>query len=296
MKISQAVEAFKIEQQIRGNSNVTLTNYERVLSYFMSYIGKDTNIAEIGLNELRSYYMSLRARELSTVSIQTYIRGLRAFLSWCFQEEYITENLTDKFKLPKAKRRVIDVLTDEEITRLFKYFDTSDFIGLRNMCIVLLMLDSGLRLSEVVSLKVSSVHIAEGYIIVTGKGNKERYVPIGLQCKRYLMRYSVYRDSATGEAPLFVKGTMTAIKINTVKGMFRKLKKCTGIERLRPHLLRHTFATRYLENGGDIYSLQMILGHTSLEMVKKYLHLIPSKTVMNFSVYSPVDNITRKHP
>ena len=172
MKISQAVEAFKIEQQIRGNSNVTLTNYERVLSYFMSYIGKDTNIAEIGLNELRSYYMSLRARELSTVSIQTYIRGLRAFLSWCFQEEYITENLTDKFKLPKAKRRVIDVLTDEEITRLFKYFDTSDFIGLRNMCIVLLMLDSGLRLSEVVSLKVSSVHIAEGYIIVTGKGNK----------------------------------------------------------------------------------------------------------------------------
>lgn len=295
MKISQAVEAFKIEQQIRGNSKVTVTNYERVLSYFMSYIGEDTDIDKICLNDLRSYYISLTKHDLSTVTVQTYIRGLRAFLSWCFQEEYISENLTEKFKLPKAKRRVIDVLTDNEIHSLLSCFNTSEFVGLRNMCIILLMLDSGLRLNETVSLKISSLHIAEGYIIVTGKGNKERYVPLGIQTKKYLMKYIIYHMDSSQETPLFVKDTFIPIETSTVKQLFRKLKKRTGIERLHPHLLRHTFATRYLENGGDIYSLQMILGHTSLEMVKRYVHFIPSKTAMNFSSFSPVDNIKKKY-
>lgn len=296
MTIHQGVEAFKIEQQIRGNSKATITNYERILGYFIKYIGKDTRLDEIGLNDLRGYYLSLTEKDISTVTVQTYIRGLRAFLSWCWQEEYIADNLPAKFKLPKAKRHVIDVLTDDEIGQLLKYFNTSEFIGLRNMCIILLMLDSGLRLNEAVMLKISSLHIAEGYIIVTGKGNKERYVPLGLQTKKYLLKYSIYRTSLSMETPLFVKDTFRPIETSTVKQLFRKLKKRTGIARLKPHLLRHTFATRYLENGGDIYSLQMILGHTSLEMVKKYVHFIPSKTVMNFSVYSPIDNIKKKHP
>lgn len=93
---------------------------------------------------------------------------------------------------------------------------------------------------------------------------------------------------------LFVKDDLTPIKQNTVKQMFRKLKVSADIPRLHPHLLRHTFATRYLEAGGDIYSLQSILGHTSLEMVKKYVHLIPSKTVVNFDVFSPLDNALKK--
>jgi len=92
---------------------------------------------------------------------------------------------------------------------------------------------------------------------------------------------------AEQRTPLFVKDTLIPLQQSTVKDLFRKLKVRAGIPRLRPHLLRHSFATRYLENGGDIYSLQQILGHTSFEMVKKYVHLIPSKTVSAFPSFRP---------
>lgn len=143
-------------------------------------------------------------------------------------------------------------------------------------------------------LRSDKIHIAEGYIIVNGKGNKERFVPVGLTCRKALLKYCAHLPKREPETPLFVKDDLTPIKQNTVKQMFRKLKVSADIPRLHPHLLRHTFATRYLEAGGDIYSLQSILGHTSLEMVKKYVHLIPSKTVVNFDVFSPLDNALKK--
>ena len=102
-----------------------------------------------------------------------------------------------------------------------------------------------------------------------------------MNSKRALLRYCSIVPATNIETPLFVKDTLIPINQSTVKQLFRRLKVQTDIPRLHPHLLRHTFATRYLENGGDIYSLQLILGHTSLEMVKKYVHLIPSKTVVD---------------
>ncbi len=102
------------------------------------------------------------------------------------------------------------------------------------------------------------------------------------------------RSCTPGETHLFVKDDMTTLKNTTVRQLFRKLKTAADIPRLRPHLLRHTFATRCLENGGDIYSLQSILGHTSLEMVKMYVHITPGKTAVSFCRYSPVDTLMKK--
>ena len=125
-------------------------------------------------------------------------------------------------------------------------------------------------------------------------GIAERFVPLGLNSKRALLRYCSIVPATNIETPLFVKDTLIPINQSTVKQLFRRLKVQADIPRLHPHLLRHSFATRYLENGGDIYSLQLILGHTSLEMVKKYVHLIPSKTVVNFAFLSPLDNALKK--
>ncbi|MDR0530503.1 MAG: site-specific integrase [Oscillospiraceae bacterium] len=93
---------------------------------------------------------------------------------------------------------------------------------------------------------------------------------------------------------LFLKDEQTPIKQSTVEQLFRVLKKRSGIARLRPHLLRHSFATRYLENGGDVYSLQQILGHTSLDMVRRYVHQTPTKTVVCFPQFSPLDNLAKR--
>lgn len=295
MTLKNAVDEFLIEQQIRGNSNATVLHYSRCLGLFCKYNNFSARfISSFSVADCKKYLLYLKSKDISTITIQTYIRALRAFFSWCYAEGYIETNISDNFRLPKAKRKTIDVLTDDEIQRLFKCLKGKEFLKVRNYCIVALMLDSGLRLNEVVTLQLDKIHIAEGYIIVNGKGNKERFVPLGLNSKKALLRYVSLLPIMDKQTPLFVKDTLIPINQSTVKQLFRRLKIQSGITRLRPHLLRHTFATRYLENGGDIYSLQLILGHTSLEMVKKYVHLTTSKTVVNFANFSPLDKVLMK--
>ena len=295
MTIQAVLDDFLIEQQIRGNSQYTLSYYKRCLNRFTAHTGTNREMKEITLQDLKCYYMSLQGHNLSTVTVQTYFRAVRSFLTWCFNEDYISVCLPDKFKLPKAKRHSIDILTDTEIRRLLSAFNVRSVLDCRNLCICSLMLDSGLRLNEVVSLLLCNVHIPEGYIIVDGKGNKQRIVPIGLHTKRSLLRYMAIRPNFTATViPLFLTDTLTPLKRTTVKLLFQRLKKRADIPRLRAHLLRHTFATRYLEHGGDIYSLQQILGHSSLEMVKRYIHTIPRKTIISFSNFSPLDNLGKE--
>lgn len=295
MTIRECIDDFLIEQQVRGNSPKTQKHYFRCLGLFERFQSpKNPDISAVSVSDCKAYYIHLSNRNVSSVTVQTYIRALRAFLSWCYLEGYISENIPKKFRLPKAQKKKIDILTDSEVEQLFRCLSGRDFISIRNYCIVALMIDSGLRLNEVVTIRRDKIHIAEGYAIVNGKGNKERFVPLGLNSKRALLRYCAIVPNREKETPLFVKDTLIPIKESTIKQLFRKLKSRSGIPRLHPHLLRHTFATRYIERGGDIYSLQSILGHTSLEMVKKYVHLIPSKTVVNFAVLSPLDNALKK--
>ena len=253
MTLQNAIDEFLIEQQIRGNSKNTVLYYTRCLGFFAEYNDhKDRLIGSITVSDCKAYLLYLKSKEITTTSIQTYIRALRSFLSWCYSEGYIDTNIPEHFKLPKAKRKTIDVLTDEEIQRLFACLNGRDFYSIRNYCIVALMLDSGLRLNEVVTLERGNIHIVEGYIIVNGKGNKERIVPLGLNSKKALLRYVSIVPNSDIKTPLFVKDTLTPLKQSTIKQLFRRLKISACIPRLRPHLLRHTFATRYLENGGDI--------------------------------------------
>ena len=295
MTIRECIDDFLIEQQVRGNSPKTQKHYFRCLGLFERFQSpKNPYISAVSVSDCKAYYIHLSNRNVSSVTVQTYIRALRAFLSWSYLEGYISENIPKKFRLPKAQKKKIDILTDSEVEQLFRCLSGRDFISIRNYCIVALMIDSGLRLNEVVTIRRDKIHIAEGYAIVNGKGNKERFVPLGLNSKRALLRYCAIVPNREKETPLFVKDTLIPIKESTVKQLFRKLKSRSGIPRLHPHLLRHTFATRYIERGGDIYSLQSILGHTLLEMVKKYVHLIPSKTVVNFAVLSPLDNALKK--
>ena len=293
MTLQAAIEEYLIDQQVRGNSLKTVLYYKQALGRFAEFTGQ-IPIADLTLTLCKTYYIHQTTTGISSTTIQTYIRALRAFLTWCFHEGYTVEDIAQRFRLPKAQRKTIDVLTDEELRRLFACFDLRTMTGARNYAICALMLDSGLRLNEVVTLPIGAVHVAEGYAIVDGKGNKQRMVPLGLQSRRALIRYLGRVPTVEPKAPLFVKGDMIPLQQSTVKDLFRKLKTRAGIPRLRPHLLRHSFATRYLENGGDIYSLQQILGHTSLEMVKRYVHLIPSKTVVYFPRFSPLDNLPKK--
>lgn len=161
------------------------------------------------------------------------------------------------------------------------------------------MLDSGLRRAEIVRLKLGDVHLSEGYIIVNGKGDKQRMVPLGFRSRKHLIKYIALRPVVVTHDSLFLTKTGTPITEYTIHRLFKTLKaqklaQGIFIPRIHAHLLRHTFATQYLENGGNIYALQLILGHTSLDMVKRYVHLTQAKTVVNFAQYSPLDNLPKR--
>lgn len=299
MLLSSAIDEFLIDQKVRGNSANTLDYYSFVLVLFSQYAGADRDVSDISLHLCKQYYLHLvDDRTLSSVSIQSYIRGLRSFLRWLYEEEYLDVNICERFNLPKATRKVIDVLSDEEIERLMNSLSGSEWLTVRNRLIVALMLDSGLRLNEVVTLQASSVYLKDRYLIVTGKGDKQRIVPFGEFTANTIREYLQVTKNAGEKTNLIIKVSETLcgfepITQATIKNMFRRLKARSGIPRLYPHLLRHTFATRYLENGGNIYTLQSILGHTSLDMVKKYLHLATTRIRADFPRFSPLDNIKK---
>ena len=210
-----------------------------------------------------------------------------------YDNEIMTEDVCKKFKLPKAVRPSIDVLTDEEVQQIFAAVRGEDFLSVRNELIVALFLDSGLRLNELVSIRRNRLHVDERYVIVDGKGNKQRAVPFGNGTRALFRKYlNIFPGQS---AFLFVREDGVHITENTVRDLFRHLKEASGIERLHPHLLRHTFATRFLENGANIYALQSILGHTTLEMVRRYLHLSDrGKIREEFVNYSPFDSFYAK--
>lgn len=287
--LTDLIDEFLIEQSVRGNSKETLRDYRTKLRIFTEFTG-NIDVKSIDLFMLRKYYLKLAETRSNTVTIQTYVRSLRAFLNWLYNNEYIEEDLCKKFKLPKARKNYIDILTDEEIGRVYEACSGEDLKSLRDRAIVSLMLDSGLRLGEVVSAERAKLHLEERCLIVTGKGNKQRAVAFGNTTQQHLREYL---EKCPDVPPLIIKvsgkDAFSEVTACTVKEIFRDLKIASGISRLHPHLLRHTFATRYLENGGNIYSLQLLLGHSSLEIVKNYLHLCTTRVRNDFVNYSPLD-------
>jgi len=153
-------------------------------------------------------------------------------------------------------------------------------------------LDTGLRLNELATLKPEDVHLEEGYLKVMGKGRKERIVPIGSTTRRVLMRY-LYHYRPEGPASrletFFLNVEGDRISREAVRLIIKRIGRKSKLNRLHPHLLRHTFAVRYLMNGGDVFSLQQILGHTTLEMVRRYVNLANSQIIVKHREYSPVD-------
>lgn len=211
---------------------------------------------------------------------------MKTFLLWLNENEFIQN--VGKLKLIKAEIANIVPLSDVEVKILLNNFDNSYF-GIRNKLMVMFMLDSGLRRGEVVSLESKNIFMHNNTMLVQGKGEKERLVPFGEETKRYINRYSHMRNEY--EKRFFQKEDGTPITDNTIKMYFQDLKESTGIIRLHPHLLRHTFATNYILYGGDVEELRILLGHTSLQMTMKYVHLATQQRILNQRYHSHIDKL-----
>ena len=313
MTVKDGLDLFLVDKELQGCTDKTILNYKQFITYFINFIGDDFIVDNITLHTLKSYQLYLNQKNkfenhpfkiktdekgISKISIQSYIRHLRAFINYLQEEDYIEEDLTKKYRLPKSPKKVFDILSEEEIETLLNYYKENTELKLRNKLMICLMLDSGLRRNELIQINIDDINLSNGYIKINGKGQKQRLTPIGLKSKKLLLKYiNQFRSMPEYETnKLFLDKNKKPITESAITNMFRRLKKSTKIERLHPHLLRHTFATLYLVNGGDIFSLQQILGHTSLNMVRRYSHLANSFVLSNHKLLSPLDShIKHKH-
>ncbi|MFC2062614.1 tyrosine-type recombinase/integrase [Chloroflexota bacterium] len=232
-------------------------------------------------------------RKAGPVTVQRYYTGLKVFFNWCVADGYFEFSPMATLKKPKAPKKIVKAIVPEDITRLLNAINGRDFNSIRNKTIIVLALDTGLRLSEIANLKL--LEIKDETITVTGKGAKQRVVRIGAKVQKAIWRYMLVRQQiADGCNALWVTRQGTPLSIDGVHQMIVKLGKKLGLE-VSPHRLRHSFALYYLRNGGDVFTLQTLLGHSTLEIVKGYLGSLSSEDAINsHKRYSPMDNFKHK--
>lgn len=309
--LEKALDIFIMGQELKDNTSQTIKFYKITLSYLLDFLGKDKLIVDITIQDLNKYKLSynnkykmsnhpLRPTEdkpITKTTIQSYIRSARAFLGYLYEEGYLQTDFRKHFKLPKAPKKAIEILSEEEIRIVLSMFNEKTELGIRNKCIIALMVDSGLRRGEIVELKLDNVHLHQNLIKVNGKGDKERIVPISTYTKKLLFNYiTSFRSFPEYQSDsFFLSKNRRGITKGAIKQLFTRIKQKTGIKRIKPHLLRHTFATRYIMNGGDMFTLQQILGHSDLGMVRKYVHLAGTYSVNVHKNRSTLDKMCRKN-
>jgi site-specific recombinase XerD len=309
--LSEFIDYYEICNRAEDKSPKTVNWYTANLNSFHNYLKSrhlpDT-LDRIDIKVLRQYVLYLlkknkyqghpitpeKKEPLSASSVHGHVRTLRAFFGWLVNEGFIEANPAKDLKPPKVYQKVISTLSDDEIRAILALFTPMNVSNTRNQTIFMLMLDTGLRMGELINLKMEDIHMNEGLLKVLGKGKKERIVPMGSNAQRALQRYLFrYRPQplCTSIDNVFLSLVGEPVTENSVKLIFSRLAKKSGISRLHAHLCRHTFATRFLINGGDVFTLQRILGHSTLEMVRHYVNLASDHVVIQHQKYSPLDRV-----
>lgn len=274
----------------------TITYYEENLTKFIEYVSDQELTRDIYIN----YIYDLRKRGIKNTSIRTYCRAIKAFSNWLYENEYISKDITLRVKLPREDKDIVIPLSEDEVIKLdnvilIPVFSDS-ILYLRNALIIHLMLDAGLRKSEVINLNVNDIDLEKNVIYINNsKYNKSRVIPLSSVIKNLYNAYLIDREYSDigllNNTPLLIKADDKRITSDTIKSLFRRLKKQSGIERIHPHLLRHTFATSYLMQGGNLEQLRIILGHSDYNVTRHYLHLAASNKLLNYNYYKLDENI-----
>jgi len=271
-------------------------------------------VSELGKKELKAYisyrqnakrwpnnpHISEENRgKLSPYSIQGDIRAIRAFWGWSYNEEYIDKNTLAKFSLPKVPQLTLKTLTGEQIETILNAIGHGSSQEVKYRCIVFLLLDSGLRISELVSIKNDDLDLIHGFITVLGKGQKQRVVPISALTRKEITKYMKYYRQGlySGVSPyLFPADNGERISTTSVRQYLRRLCIRMGLDdtRLYPHLFRHTFATQSIAKGANVFTVKEIMGHKSLQTTMKYTHLTVEDMKVEHNKFSPVENLLKK--
>ena len=265
----------------RGMSKNTIDNYSFDIERLCLFLVENSiSVSPISISEetIQQFIYHI-AKQLNARSQARIISGLKSFFSYLIFEDYRPDNPLELIETPRIGRKLPDTLSIIDIDRLIAAIDLSSNEGERNRAMLETLYGCGLRVSELVSLKISDLFFDEGFIKITGKGNKQRFVPIGSYTQKYI---EIYKDNIRSHLTI-QKGHEDTLFLNRrgrqlTRAMIFTIIKDLAVKidlnkTISPHTFRHSFATHLLENGADLRSIQLMLGHESITTTEIYVHL-----------------------
>ncbi|MFC4721844.1 site-specific tyrosine recombinase XerD [Geojedonia litorea] len=282
MKWQNALNDYKHYLKIeRGLSQNSITNYEYDIKKLIQYLeDHDIKVSPIDIsNDVVQPFIYELSKVLNPRSQSRLISGLRSFFSYLIFEDYRKTNPLDLIESPKIGRKLPDTLSIEDIDKLIDAIDLSKPEGERNRAILETLYSCGLRVSELTNLKISDLFFDEGFLKVTGKGDKQRFVPIGPNTQKYI---NIYRKEIRSHQlivpefkdTLFLNRRGKQLTRAMIFTIIKQLALAINLQKtISPHTFRHSFATHLLENGADLRAIQLMLGHESITTTEVYMHV-----------------------
>lgn len=308
MQLSQAIDGFLLFKEAGGLRPRTVALYRHHLDQFVSWHG-DGPLEALTPAAINGFLLYLRTdyrphrlngddRPLSSQSIYNTWTALKSFTRWAHETLQLPDVMTGQVPRPKTQNDEQQPFTQDEVKRLLAavkpvkttratsglYYVTD----LRDKAIILTLLDTGIRAGELCRLTIGDVHIQSGRLVIDGKGGKARHVWLGAHTRPAVWRYLQERPTDPA-APLFASSTGRPLTRSALRKRLVVIGSRVGVEDAHPHRFRYTFAIQYLRNGGDVFTLQALLGHTTMKMVQHYLKLAAADVEEAHRRASPVD-------
>lgn len=318
--ISRDVEMFLDACEMKGLSRKTVGSYEQTLRLFVQHLDKNeiADTEDVTHLMIQGYIKELRLRgkytatarkkcanypehrtdygkDISDVTINNYLRNLRVFFNWCVEEDIIRKSPIKRGDFTKVERKTLEFISDEDFKKMLKAMDDSKFSEYRDAVIAQLLLDTGMRISECLLILTEDLNLPKRCIYLPAnntKGKKSRYVFFSDRMAGKLRQWIKYKDRYRDSNYLFCTNQGKAVQTNNFEANIRKYAKRVGLKDIHPHVLRNNFAKRFLMNGGDIYTLSKILGHSSVTVTEQaYLDLNQDDLAEMYKKHSPLKNM-----
>jgi integrase/recombinase XerD len=278
----------------KGLSKNTIEAYSHGLGRFLNHLREKgvQEIRDVGKFHVRGFLLMLRKRNLSTKSIVRNLVAIRTFFRFLIQEGILESNPVEELESPKVAKTLPEILTLREIEQLLEQPNLQTSLGIRDRAMLEILYATGMRVSELTHLPTHQVNLEGGYVLLYGKGSKERVVPLGSEAMKWI---TLYLKTARGKLAKGKESSMLFINRSgrgmSRQGFWKSLKgyaRRAGLhKRITPHLLRHSFASHLLEGGADLRSVQMMLGHVDISTTQIYTHVTGERLKKVHQRYHP---------
>ena len=278
----------------KGLSKNTIEAYSHGLNRFLNYLRRKgmEEVREISKLDIREFLLFLKRKGLSSKTLARNLVSIRVFLRFLTEESILSANPAEEIESPKTAKTLPEILSLEEVETLLEQPDTQIPQGMRDRAMLEMLYATGMRVSELTQLQVNHVHLEAGYVLIYGKGSKERIVPIGNEAMKWARRYmgeTRERLLKKRESPfLFVNRSGKPMSRQNFWKSIKAYGRRAGIrKRIAPHLIRHSFASHLLERGADLRSVQLMLGHVDISTTQIYTHVTGERLKKIHQRYHP---------